>query len=113
MSRRHNKKSVLLEASIDTLYNLAPLVAILCQLKPWNARMILSKKLVDESFPTPYFKASSMKLPAIVLHGNGLEPFPILMQENVQRNPGTIKGSESGDPSGPFKNLSTNHDIPS
>ena len=75
--------------------------------------MVLSKKLVNESLPSPNLEAPSMKLSAIVLHGNGLKPFPIFVQEYMQSDPGTIKGSESGNPAGPFEHLSTNHDIPS
>ena len=74
--------------------------------------MVLSKIHVNESLPTPDLKASSMKLSAIVLYGNGLKPFPILVQENVQRDPRTIKGSESGNPASPFEHFSTSHNIP-
>ena len=102
-----------LEPLQDTLYNLGPLIAILCHLNPWYIRMVFSKQLVNESLPAPYFKASSVKLSATVVHGNGLELFPIFVQDDMQCDPRTIKSSESGDPSGPFKNLSTNHDIPS
>ena len=74
--------------------------------------MVLSKKLVNESHPMPYLKASSMELSATILHGNDLQPFPIVLQEDVQRDPGTVKGSESGNPASPFEHFSTNHDVP-
>jgi len=62
------------------LYNLGPPNAILRNAGPWYAGLVLPEIIINESFPTPYLQASTMKLAAIILTGNGLYPFPVVMK---------------------------------
>ena len=64
--------------------------------------MVLSEIIVNESFPAPDFQASPMELSAIKLTGNGLDPFPVLVE----------KAMKNGSQSSPFEELPPNQQIP-